>query len=89
MTTVQIEIPDQQAAALRASAQARGLTVEQYLVQLVEQSAPIAELSLRAFSEMSADEKARDFEQWAKSHRYTPPLSDEAISRAEMYPDRR
>ena len=36
----------------------------------------------------TGEEKARAFVQWAKSHRYTPPLSDEAISRASLYPDR-
>ena len=46
MTTVHIDIPDQQAAALKICAQALGLTVEQWLVQLVEQAAPITEPSL-------------------------------------------
>lgn len=32
--------------------------------------------------------KAREFVQWAAGHRDTPPLSDEAISRANLYPDR-
>jgi Arc/MetJ-type ribon-helix-helix transcriptional regulator len=36
----------------------------------------------------TGEEKAREFVQWAKSHRDTPPLSDEAISRASMNPDR-
>jgi len=36
----------------------------------------------------SGEEKARAFVQWAQSHRYTAPLSDEAISRASLYPDR-
>ena len=36
----------------------------------------------------AGEEKAREFVQWAKSHRDTPPLSDEAISRASMNPDR-
>ena len=40
MTTLQIDIPDQQAAALKAYALARGLTVEQCVVQLVEQATP-------------------------------------------------
>jgi hypothetical protein len=39
-------------------------------------------------SETRGKEKARAFEQWAKGHPYTPPLSDEAISRASMNPDR-
>lgn len=41
MTTVQIELPDQQAAVLKVYAQARGLTVEQYLVELVDQARPL------------------------------------------------
>ena len=33
-------------------------------------------------------EKARQFVVWAKNHPCTPPLSDEAISRASLNPDR-
>lgn len=36
----------------------------------------------------NGEEKARSFIEWAKSHPHTPPLSDEAISRASLYPDR-
>jgi Arc/MetJ-type ribon-helix-helix transcriptional regulator len=42
----------------------------------------------RATLEVTGEEKAREFVQWAKSHRDTPPLSEEAISRASMNPDR-
>ena len=37
---------------------------------------------------MAGEATARAFVQWAESHRETPPLSDEAISRASLYPDR-
>jgi hypothetical protein len=40
MTTVQIQIPDQQAEALKAHAQACGLTVEQWLMRQVNQFGP-------------------------------------------------
>jgi hypothetical protein len=40
MTTLQINIPDQRAAALTAYAEARGLTVEQWFLQLAERVAP-------------------------------------------------
>jgi Arc/MetJ-type ribon-helix-helix transcriptional regulator len=33
-------------------------------------------------------DKAREFVAWAKSHPATPPLSDDAISRASLNPDR-
>jgi len=36
----------------------------------------------------NGEEKANAFVQWAKSHRATPPLSDESISRASLNPDR-
>lgn len=36
----------------------------------------------------TGEERAREFVQWANSHRDTPPLSDEAVSRASMNPDR-
>ena len=39
-------------------------------------------------SQMSGKEKARAFVQWAEGHAHTPPLLDEAISRASMNPDR-
>jgi hypothetical protein len=51
MTTVQIDIPDRQAAALKAYAQARGLTVEQWFLQMAEQSAPSLSLQLSASPE--------------------------------------
>jgi Arc/MetJ-type ribon-helix-helix transcriptional regulator len=33
-------------------------------------------------------EKAREFVEWAQNHPHTPPLSDEAISRASLNSDR-
>jgi hypothetical protein len=36
----------------------------------------------------STGEKAREFEAWVNSFPDTPPLSDEAISRESLYPDR-
>jgi Arc/MetJ-type ribon-helix-helix transcriptional regulator len=47
-----------------------------------------ADLAREVRPQASGPEKARAFVQWAKSHRETTPLSDEAISRAAMYPDR-
>jgi hypothetical protein len=40
MATLHIDIPDQRAAALKAYALARGLTIEQCVVELVEQATP-------------------------------------------------
>ena len=40
MTTVQIELPDEQAAALKANAAAQGLTLEGWFQKIAEQEAP-------------------------------------------------
>jgi hypothetical protein len=64
-------------------ARARGVSLDDYLQELVEKDAGLA-----VATETRGEEKARAFVQWAKGHRDTPPLSDEAISRASMYPDR-
>ena len=68
---------------LLARAQERGVTLEAYLDDLVQREAGFVPSTHRGGEEMAAE-----FVAWAKSHRITKPLSDEAISRATMYPDR-
>jgi hypothetical protein len=68
---------------LLARAQERGLTLDAYLADLVQREA-----GLLAGPRKAGKEKAQAFVVWAKGHRMTKPLSDEAISRATMYPDR-
>lgn len=63
-----------------AGAQSRGLSVDAYLQELVGK-----EISSTS---QSGEEKASAFLAWADSFPDTPVLSDEAISRASMYPDR-
>ncbi len=48
MATFQINITDQKAAELKACAQARGLTVEQWFLQLAEQSTAVSLLEANA-----------------------------------------
>lgn len=54
---------------LRALAEANGLSVEDYLQQVVEEKAGIANPPLR----LSAEEWARQFEEWADSFPLAPP----------------
>jgi hypothetical protein len=81
--TVTLSLNPEIEKGLLARAQERGLSLNDYLQELVTREA-----GLVAATGKSGKEKASAFVQWAKSHRYTPPLSDEAISRASMYPDR-
>ena len=84
---VTVEIPEDRAARFQKLAQARGLTVDRWLLELAEQNAPSA--SITHLQKTNPDEWLRQFRAWAESHdRNTPLLSDEALSRASIYPDR-
>jgi hypothetical protein len=84
---VTIEIPEDSAARFQEQAQARGLTVDQWLLELAEQNAPA--VSISHLQRTNPREWARLFHEWAESHdRSTPLLSDLAISRESIYPDR-
>jgi hypothetical protein len=67
----------------KAQAQANGLTVERWVQQHVEPN------SIAHLQKTNPKEWARQFHAWAESHdRTTPLLSDAAISRESIYPDR-
>jgi hypothetical protein len=88
-----IELSDEKAEALKAQAAARGLTVErwveQWVEEIAEQDAETHPASIAHLQKTDPKEWGRQFHEWAESHdRTTPPLSDEAISRESIYPDR-
>jgi len=90
-----IELPDEQATALKAKAAAAGLTLDAWLKQLAAPEVtgePLAQPAGRPRSlqdELTPEEWVRQFDAWADSHdRTTPLLSDEEISRDSIYPDR-
>ena len=70
--------------SLAAQAQARGISLGDYLQEIAVREA--ARLHTKAGP--TGEERAKAFLEWAESFPDTPPLSDEAISRASMYPDR-
>jgi len=85
--TLTLELSPERAAALKAQAQARGMSIEQWLLDLAEQLAPST--SIAHLQKTNPKEWARQFHEWAESHdRTTPLLSDDAISRESIYPDR-
>jgi hypothetical protein len=82
-----LELSPEREAALKAQAQARGKTVEQWLVELTEQLVPST--SIAHLQKTNPKEWARQFRAWADSHDPNMPvLSDEAMSRESIYPDR-
>jgi predicted transcriptional regulator len=88
--TLTIEVSGELEAALKAQAHEQGLTADRVarrvLARALTPGIEREEAGLSAGT--SGKEKARAFAQWAKSHRDTPPLSDEAIGRASLNPDR-
>lgn len=85
--TVTIELSEEQAAALKEQAEGQGLTVERWLEQVAAHLAPST--SLAHLQKTDPEEWARRFHEWAESHdRTTPLLSEQAISRESIYPDR-
>jgi len=85
--TLTLELSPEREAALKAQAQARGMSIEEWLLDLAEQLAPST--SIAHLQKTNPKEWARQFHEWAESHdRTTPLLSDEAISRESIYPDR-
>ncbi len=81
--TVTLNLKPELEAGLLARAHASGMTVEEYLLSMVEGAVlPMTQKIL------SADEQAAAFEAWSAGHRPTPPLSDYAVSRDGIYEGR-
>jgi len=84
-----IELSDEKAAVLKAQAAVHGLTVEQWIEQIASQHAQPRPSSISHLQKTDPKEWARLFHAWAERHdRTTPLLSDESISRENIYPDR-
>ena len=90
--TLNIEVSGELEKVLKEQAREQGLSADRVarrvLAHVLTPGAEHEEDDFPAASGMSGEEKARAFVQWAESHRDTPPLSDEAISRSSLNPDR-
>jgi hypothetical protein len=76
-------------AGLEALAAAHGLSVEDYLKQLVERELSTNNPEIAPRLRLSAEEWVHQFEEWADSFPEAPPIPDTALSRENLYPDRR
>ena len=91
--TVMLNLPPEKEAKLIAAAQAKGLSTDALVREaldriLADATAPAGRpRSLQ--DELTPEEWVRQFDAWVDSHDRTAPLlSDEAISRESIYPDR-
>jgi hypothetical protein len=84
--TVTLNPPPEKEAAFQALAQARGLSLEQWMLDVAGQYVQPA--SIAHSQKTNPKEWARRFDAWADSHNPdTPVVSDEAMSRDSIYPD--
>lgn len=84
--TVILNLPPEKEAAFKAQAQARGLSLEQWMLEAADQHVPPASIS--HLQKTNPQEWARQFRAWADSHNPNiPVLADEAMSRESIYPD--
>ena len=81
--TVTLSLKPEVEARLLVQAQGSGMTVEEYVLAMVE-GAVLPETQRT----LSPEERAAAFESWSANHRVTPPLSDYAVSREAMYDGR-
>lgn len=82
--TVKIDLPAEVEASLVAQARAHGMALPQYVESILrEQASPV-----RHGRVLTPAEKAAAWREGAKLFPETPPLSDEAISRENLYADR-
>jgi hypothetical protein len=91
--TVMLNLPPEKEAKFVAAAQAQGLStddlVREALDRILADATASAVLPRSLQDELTPEEWVRQFDAWVDSHdRTTPLLSDEAISRESIYPDR-
>jgi hypothetical protein len=76
--TLTINLKPEVEAGLVAQAQAKGVSVTEYVVSLLEQFGSSGR-------QMSPEQRATALHEWAKGFPEVAPLSDEAVSRESLY----
>jgi hypothetical protein len=80
-----LEVEPELGSKIQARARERGVSVDVYLRKLIDEKGTESERS----SGLSSQERVRLLREWASSHNTnTALLSDDAISRNSIYPDR-
>jgi hypothetical protein len=81
-----LEVKPEVASKIQARARERGVSVDVYLRELIDQKGTESENG----NGLSSQERVRLLREWASSHSTnTPLLSDDAINRETIYSERR
>jgi hypothetical protein len=84
--TVILNLTPEKEAAFKAQAQARGLSLEEWMLEVADQN--VAPASISHLQKTDPQRWAMQFRAWADSHNPDiPVLSDQAMSRDSIYPD--
>ena len=83
MMSITLNLDPDVESRLSVLAQERGLSPTDYILEILGREAARAKVAI-----MSGEEKAQAFLKWADSFPDVPLLSDEAISRDNLYQDR-
>ena len=78
--SVVLDLTPEVEAQLSAQARANGMTLEEYLLSILEGAA----ISITQTT-LSPEQRATAYEAWSAAHKPTPALSDHAVSRESMY----
>ena len=81
-----LEVEPEVASQIQAKARERGVSVNVYLRELIDQKGTESQRS----NELSSQERVRLLREWAASHTLnTPVLASDAINREPIYSERR
>lgn len=80
--TVKVQLKPEVEAELLAEAREKGLSLEAYLAQVLQERTRV-----RTPSSASAAARAHAFETWAHSRPISSPLSDQAVRRESLVRD--
>jgi hypothetical protein len=81
--TVTLKLKPEVEAGLVAQAQVTGVSVEEYVLSVLERA-----ILPSVKNALTPEERAASYEAWSAQHRSTHPLSDHAVSREAIYDGR-
>lgn len=88
MTSITLDFSDDELEQYRAKATEKGITLEDWFRRVAAKEAPSPSSSVAYLQQTNPEEWIRHLHAFVASLPKTPVLSDEAMSRESIYPDR-